>query len=118
MTNQETFDTVCKGIIAQGRQAVGEDNACRYRAGELKCAAGMLIPDDRYDPRMELGGALYTTGLVYNLVCVELGHDFALVKRLQECHDGVTGNENFVETFKVRARHVAKVFGLSDAVLD
>ena len=50
LTYQEAFDTMLAHVRQQGRPAVGEQNICRYRQGELKCAVGALIPDDRYQP--------------------------------------------------------------------
>jgi hypothetical protein len=64
LTSQEIFDAVVEGLHAQGRASVkarfDEDEedenmrACSYRGDNgLKCAVGMLIPDDMYQDRME-----------------------------------------------------------------
>jgi len=57
LTRQEIFDKAYLGIAAQGfvmsQQNLGR---CAYRGAHgLKCAIGQLIPDDRYDPKMEIG---------------------------------------------------------------
>jgi hypothetical protein len=57
MTAQELFDVAVAGVIRQGRQSeVG--CSCRYRIFKpdgttLKCAVGMILPDDRYNPRYD-----------------------------------------------------------------
>lgn len=48
---------IVRGLLAQGRPSVGV-NGCAYRATApdgtvLKCAVGMLIPDEKYSRRME-----------------------------------------------------------------
>lgn len=55
MTKQELFDTVAKHLLTQ-KQPAYEDSMCKYRTKSgLKCAAGCLIPDDKYDSRIEKG---------------------------------------------------------------
>ena len=60
MTKQEIFDTVLHALRKQGRASVRRlsdglpTDRCVYRAANGdKCAAGHLIPDDLYDPKME-----------------------------------------------------------------
>jgi len=51
-TEQEVFDKVATHLLTQMERAViGKKgvSACQYRAGELSCAAGCLIPDEEYD---------------------------------------------------------------------
>lgn len=56
MTAQEVFDKVIKGLIEQGQKSFSQ-HKCFYRLetdnGCLKCAVGLLIPDDEYDEKME-----------------------------------------------------------------
>ncbi|OYU33258.1 hypothetical protein [Novosphingobium sp. PASSN1] len=54
-TNQEIFDTCLAHLRAQGRRSVHPDlGICAYRgADNLKCAIGILIPDDKYHPGLE-----------------------------------------------------------------
>lgn len=61
MTKQELFDTVARGLIAQGEPSI-TGSTCAYRFTKpdgkvLKCAAGQLIPD-----------ALYVAGIENNTV--------------------------------------------------
>lgn len=56
MTLQEMLDKIVEGLRAQGRRSV-YDGACRYRVETeggvlLKCAVGMLIPDDCYNRQL------------------------------------------------------------------
>lgn len=53
MTPQEIYDTVINHLRAQGQRAMGTVG-CAYRgAGGTKCAVGVLIPDELYDPAIE-----------------------------------------------------------------
>jgi hypothetical protein len=55
-TPQELFDQSYAGIVAQGDFGYDPQIAsCRYRTKTgLKCAIGVLIPDEKYDPKMDL----------------------------------------------------------------
>lgn len=53
ITNQEAFDGALKHLRAQGKRAVDENDSCMYRQGNLKCAIGALIPDEKYNPEFE-----------------------------------------------------------------
>ncbi len=56
MTKQQVFDKVVLGFVEQKAFARvgGPGGSCRYRTDEgFKCAIGMLIPDDIYDPQIE-----------------------------------------------------------------
>jgi hypothetical protein len=91
MTRQETFDTVVAHLRKQGRKATAfnkrDIRVCCYRGDEgTKCAAGCLIPDDRYQPGLEGFRALRTTKV--GELLIELGHDTSLVCELQSIHDG------------------------------
>lgn len=53
MNAQEIFDTVLTGLRKQGKASMA-DGECMYRGDSgMKCAAGMFIPDDVYEPEME-----------------------------------------------------------------
>lgn len=57
-TNQELFDIVWNALNLQGLTSMGSSETgvllCSYRGSKgRKCAAGHLIEDDEYDPRME-----------------------------------------------------------------
>jgi len=56
-TEQEVFDQVTKHLLEQNKKSMkridGKDT-CSYRGDDgLKCAAGCLIADDEYNPKIE-----------------------------------------------------------------
>jgi hypothetical protein len=119
-TKQETFDIVWKGLAAQGwkkSMTAGDDEFCAYRGvDDCACAAGHLIPDDRYDPKMEGGLVLYSTeyastasSIAVTNLMVELGHDLAVVRECQRAHDG----SDTPESMQLRLRKVAQQHGLT-----
>lgn len=88
-TKQETFDIVARHLLKQGRRSWGPINGVfenyRYREGNLRCAAGVLIPDEVYKETFE---DLTAKGLCEKLgMDTFWGHDIRLVCLLQEVHD-------------------------------
>jgi len=89
-TKQETFDIVARHLLTQNQMAV-DRGTCAYRAGDLRCAAGALIPDDEYTIEME--------GYAASNLCSKYafatwyGHDIELVKQLQNIHDRAVESE-------------------------
>lgn len=85
---QETFDVVVEHLRKQGAKALQcvEDNtACAYRGEDgMKCAVGVLIPDDKYSSSFE---GLTAEDTPIKKVLAELGHDIPLCKALQNVHD-------------------------------
>lgn len=120
MTDQEVFDKIVKGILAQGKQAIRNDrNTCAYRVKKddgtvLKCAVGMLIPDDKYELRLE--------GFTVRELCIgesdSVEYTLAqsnMVRALQLAHDRYNCkvvNISFVETFSTRAVCIGTALGL------
>lgn len=51
-TKQEIFDQVAEHLLRQNKTSAEGAN-CKYRFGNLKCAAGCLIADDEYHRSME-----------------------------------------------------------------
>ncbi len=114
MTNDrkiEILDKIIAGLEVQGRRSLlikgdGESQlrVCRYRAPDgAKCAIGLLIPDEAYDPVFE-GGSLLSPqdcGVRLRAKLLELGvyqddNDLGFLRGLQRMHDsGVcdSGNE-------------------------
>lgn len=88
-TNQETFDAVVTHLRRQGRKAL-RGRKCAYRGDDgTKCAAGCLIPDDLYSPKLE-GWSVCKSSTLDNPVpgiISGLGHDLDLVEALQGAHD-------------------------------
>ena len=121
MNAQEIFDTVAKHLFAQGHRAVGDDGAsarevCLYRApnGD-KCAFGVLIPNECYDPLMENHTARQ---VIYGWACLEQFEDHVnLIGAMQRLHDAEYAWFSG-ERLKDRLREVAEDFALSITVLD
>lgn len=96
MNNQEAFNRVCEHLAAQGQRCSDpETHSCLYRNEYgLKCAVGALLPDDIYDPSMDIGekgNSLSVEQLVYHYPKVaELfkNVDIELMSSLQLIHDG------------------------------
>ncbi len=94
MTPQEIFDTVAKHLIAQGRPAAisrWNEPVCMYRtpSGE-KCAFGVLIPDEHYDPSMECRSAvaLIKAASHVTFACLRpFKKHVTLIRDLQAAHD-------------------------------
>ena len=106
-TKQETFDTVVAHLRRQGRQSRSDfAGGCAYRGdGGLKCAVGVLIPDERYTPAFE-GEAAHESMQVGKLL-IELGHDCQLCEMLQIVHDNPEGR------WELRLRELADDWGLT-----
>lgn len=92
MTNQEVYDIVLFGLRKQGRASVfttmtvhRRAGACAYRGTSgTKCAAGWLIPDEKYSPSME--GVSVNDPAVFAATGLLLGQR-GLLLRLQCVHD-------------------------------
>ena len=104
-TAQQVFDQVATHLLVQnkrssapadnqdgGEEAQGISGVCLYRHGDLKCAAGCLIADDEYDPRMEkkVWNLLLDNALGFNITPKHSD----LITRLQRIHDNV-GTDNW-----------------------
>jgi len=87
MNRQEIFDKISKHLLTQNlRSANGR--RCYYRSPEgLKCALGALIPDEKYDQKLE-GQSAYSVEV---LKAIGLGktsrEDKDFLRKLQEIHD-------------------------------
>jgi hypothetical protein len=99
MTRQQMFDRVWQHFVVEKGPASGNVTRCYYRSENgAKCALGLLIPDEMYDPQMEgtpsqalLGGWPQVRELL------EQGYDgspdcfasslWTFTRSLQFCHD-------------------------------
>ena len=124
MSKQETFEKAVKGIIAQGgASASGCTSSCRYRGENgRKCAAGQLIPDDKYAEDMEGHDVFYRP--VFDVLMAE-GHDVGFVNEIQRAHDAsafalggpVPTDGEFLARFKDQAKAIASLHGLDASFL-
>lgn len=125
---QEIFDTIVLGLLEQNAKAEDATGECMYQTKTgRKCAAGQLIPDNMYDPRMERNNfkALYNgTSKDYSEeILVEMPfpeietlcapEDVDLIADLQGIHDNVPITF-WVSEFK----QAAERYGLHSSVID
>lgn len=129
--HKKFFDDTIKMLRVQGKQAKKKTQlSCSYRLKEggrvLKCAIGMHIPDDMYDPRMETKSAHtlctnYPQFLDYLVEKYKEGGDKAykndvkwFLNELQSIHDcmfpQLIGNPEHY-WFQLRARYLNKKEG-------
>lgn len=115
MTPQEVFDKVAKHLLTQKAKSQATDNdTCMYRGENgLKCAVGVLIEDDEYSPRMEMGiGSLLAStqspGVCPPSVYKRLRPHSMLLKDLQHIHDG-----DPVEAWEKKLKEKAIVYNLN-----
>jgi hypothetical protein len=106
MNAQEIFDTVAKHLAQQAGQATLGD-ACAYRGDDgRKCAAGILINDEEYEPAME--GKMADEVLPSRLM-----RHLDLILSLQMVHDNSDTGADVVRNL----RGAARKYNLSAAIL-
>lgn len=127
MEPQEIFDKVAIHLLTQNKKSIRtEDQVCVYRAEDgCKCAAGVLIPEDKYDHSMEdiawpdsehrakynLSNGSHGIKLVAE-VALEI-RNFDLVRNLQLMHDTYQ-----ISDWKYELELIAKKFLLNAEILD
>lgn len=112
MTALEVFTKIVNHMVDQGVKALDSFSAkCKYRtsqmiAGEskvLKCAAGCLIPDDKYELRME---NYLANELVLVFDCMKVYRPFVdLIRTCQIIHDKCKPHEWSRELLDVANQH-------------
>lgn len=115
MTHQEVFNKVYLAIIAQGEPSSDGKN-CLYRGPNgLKCAAGHLVPDDKYDPDWETFDVPY----IVRKGKLDFGVPTAFVQSLQNAHDNAECDggkhfkgADFISRFTSRMKGIAKMYNL------
>lgn len=108
--SQEVFDFVVSSIVKQGRPSM-DGTRCRYRNTEgLKCAAGMLIPDDVYHPSMEGMGILKLSSQFKDVIPNSIKYNMNLIVELQSCHDSAASycGDAFLKLFTGTAKQIAE----------
>ena len=120
MEAQEIFDTVATHLFKQGRQATSRQagGLCVYRGeGGLKCAVGVLIPDQLYTETME-GSTFFGLADEAEWGLPEwMADNRSLLWDLQGAHD-VTRNWESSAAMKRALNKVAAKSGLASDVLD
>lgn len=135
LTNQELFDIVARHLMKQGKRAGsyvprsdGMDKfVCMYRsADDYKCAAGAILPDEKYNPLLE-GESV--RGVHCRPIFRTLVENVEFLAELQLIHDTDIGYHGYDSTFdtsdtdwpvvwKARLRKVADDADLDAKVLD
>ena len=116
MSPQELFDTVVGHLHRQGMPAIDETGQCSYRGyNGTKCAAGVLIPNEYYDPEMDERNLNINIVIETFKVPNYIKDNHELVAALQEFHD-----YTMVKGFDIRSRDqleelkfIAKKFNLN-----
>lgn len=81
-TAQEVFDQVANHLLTQNEKSIFGGSNCKYRLGNLKCAAGCLISDEEYSEDIE--GCAWST--LANREWAPKAHQ-NLIYDLQNLHD-------------------------------
>lgn len=115
-TNQEIFDKVAIHLLTQNQKSmmldIDSDQICVYKNPEgLKCAAGILIPDEIYEPEMDKYKFTWDDLINNYKVLQDVGDpEFILV--LQRIHD-----MSEVEHWREHLTELAKDYNLNTDVL-
>ena len=113
-TAQEVFDTVATHLLTQNERSLRPDGCaddCAYRGDKgMKCAVGVLIPDDVYTPHMEGKSISAVQSSAHALG--HLRRHMALLLALQQLHD-----TNLVGDWPRSLRETARFFNLSPHVV-
>lgn len=73
INRQNAFNLAVTGLLAQGRKAMN-DGACVYLDPKgNRCAVGMMIDPERYDPKVEGGGVMNRAGSLNTMLVPEVG---------------------------------------------
>jgi hypothetical protein len=85
---QEVFDIVVNHLFTQGRPAYDGDQGCMYRAPDgLRCAVGVLIPDDLYVPEFETNSSDKVIHDLFKSGLADWREHEKLLFALQDAHD-------------------------------
>lgn len=125
--NQEDFNAVWNHfIVGDGKPSLNPNGiGCAYRALDgSKCAVGLLMPDDVYDPSIEGAGVygLYNGNVGVRRVNISQEmrrwlsrHDKELLAAMQSAHDSAADLQygGFRRRLELRLRSIATEFDLT-----
>ena len=95
MNKQQIFDVVSAHLLKQGECSIGaveskHGDVCAYRgASGLRCAIGVLIPDDLYSPEFEGSQLMDLPWKIKRAVGFNTAAKRTLLCTLQKVHDNV-----------------------------
>src|SRR4051812_3457243 len=108
MEAQSIFDKVWNHfVVNKGAPSVGDSGRGKYRKSgkaddPCRCAAGLFIPDEQYDPVIDLRGGMRISGVMRGYTpfgnsetAKELLPHESLLMRLQNAHDDATTSNVF-----------------------
>ena len=94
------------GLRKQKKKSLNSRGLCVLRGVDgTKCAAGFLIPDDKYSPLWDIGG--YPEGQSFWDFIEDEGHYAKLVNKVRHIHD-----HSEIENWEAEFEEVANEFGL------
>ena len=115
-STQEIFNLVVEHLFKQGRPAYDGSQGCMYRTHDgLRCAVGVLIPDDFYEPAFETNQAATVIQELFDADLADWREHKYLLNALQMVHDSCLREPD--KTFNttdlaIRLRDTAKDFSL------
>jgi len=117
---QEVFDIVVNHLFTQGRPAYDGVQGCMYRTHDgLRCAVGVLIPDNLYDPEFEGDTADCVIQKLFNKDLADWREHKGLLLALQEVHDecfvilrGTSAYDFYTTALRAQLLKVAAKFSL------
>lgn len=125
LTAQQVFDAALFGIRAQGYvpSKHPDTETCMYRSPDgLKCGVGHAIPDDVYDPRLDIDDDGVGTAVLELLnrnrqYTARLRRLFSklnpdLLVELQVAHDGDLARSASAATWEASMQEIARDYGL------
>lgn len=122
LTKQEMFNIFVPAIIKQGRKSMRNTVStwCAYRSHDgLKCAVGMLIPDELYTPEWEQKSL---SSIVEELFFSgpdrgdweEFDSILGFLEQAQQSHDlALDSNSEFVADYIQRSKELARRHNLT-----
>ncbi len=115
LTRQEIFDRVASHLLIQKEHSVDvSGDMCLYRGmNGIKCAVGVLIPDEVYSPSFEGKDFMVVWVTVPALADIIAAEDLYLTKRLQQIHDACS-----VLSWRKKLLELAVSFELDVSVFD
>lgn len=115
-SSQEIFNLVVEHLFSQGRPAYDGNRGCMYRTHDgLRCAVGVLIPDDLYDPAFETNEVRVVIQELFDTDLADWREHKDLLIALQLAHDSCLRDPD--RTFNttdlaIRLRNTAARFSL------
>lgn len=124
-TQQEAFDKVWNHfVVNKGEKSVQyfeefSKDMCMYRKGRdaassTRCAIGVLLPDNSYEPAMD-GADGIDDGILCRISVMPLFNNlgYSWIVGLQACHDSSTHSDNFTETIMLDLKAFATTHNLT-----